>query len=532
MGPSPSSPSSSPAALAAFPERYARTGRFTAGAPRTFTVASGGDRVLFCRSTAGDDPVLALWSLDPATGVESVVFDPARGGAAVDGDLPAAERARRERARESASGVVAYSVDAGATTVCFAVAGSLFVTDLTTGVTRTPEVEGSVFDPRLSPDGSAIAYVDGRALRVVAADDGRPLVTRLDDDPLVSHGRAEFVAAEEMGRSRGHWWAPDSSALVVARVDESPVDEWWIADPAHPDRAPNRVRYPAAGTANAAVTLELVTIAGEVSPLVWDDDGHFEYLADVVWTTGREPVAVRQTRDQRLVSIATLDPTGGPPTELRAVTDDVWVELFPGSPRLDPTLLTIEDTGGGRRLCGPAGPLTDAAVVVRSLIGTAPGADASGDASAAVVAAHRSPTEIGLLAVALDGASAEPRACWLTPPGGVHSAVMGGDVVVVTAAHPDRSGTRTTVHRLDPTVLESPWPGQTRRPSRPRSTPWARGSRSRAIGPRPRSRPRPPSPHSVPGSCRRPCSSRPGTTAPPPCRSCSTPTAVPMPNGC
>ena len=35
-------------------------------------------------------------------------------------------------------------------------------------------------------------------------------------------GAAEFVAAEEMGRPRGFWWAPDGRSLLAARVDNSP----------------------------------------------------------------------------------------------------------------------------------------------------------------------------------------------------------------------------------------------------------------------------------------------------------------------
>ena len=64
----------------------------------------------------------------------------------------------------------------------------------------------------------------------------------------VTFGQAEFIAAEEMGRTRGYWWSPDGSALLAARVDETPVHRWHIADPANPERPPAVVAYPAAGT--------------------------------------------------------------------------------------------------------------------------------------------------------------------------------------------------------------------------------------------------------------------------------------------
>lgn len=417
--------------------------------------------MLFCRSNGPDDNTLALWSLDIATGAERLLLDPAALGTGDDADLPPAERARRERAREAGSGVVAYAIDEHATTACCAIGGSLFLVDLRTGEITSPELEGTVFDPRLSPDGSAVAYVDGRALRVIETATGSPVVARLDDDPLVSHGRAEFVAAEEMQRARGFWWAPDSSALLVARVDENPVDEWWIADPAQPGRTPNAVRYPAAGTANATVGLELVRLDGSHTELDWGAEG-FEYLADVTWSSGHPPLAVRQRRNQRLVSIAELDLDGGPATECQQITDDVWVELIPGTPAwVDDHLMTIEDRDGARRLCLDGAPLTDDSIQVRSLIGIVTAdedepnlpTEGTGLHAAAVATAWVSPTEIQVIAVCLT----DPAHPWLplSPSGGVASGQLGPSHLLLTVAAPDSPGTTTTVHRIDYRLLQA-----------------------------------------------------------------------------
>ncbi|NED54000.1 S9 family peptidase, partial [Micromonospora aurantiaca] len=66
-----------------------------------------------------------------------------------------------------------------------------------------------VFDPRPDPAGRRIAYVSGRTLRLIEIDgtDDRALVQPESDQ--ISYGLAEFVAAEEMNRMRGHWWSPD-----------------------------------------------------------------------------------------------------------------------------------------------------------------------------------------------------------------------------------------------------------------------------------------------------------------------------------
>ena len=218
-----------------FPRQKARTRNFTLGAPRSFAVAGDGSRVVFLRSAAGDDPRTALWAFDVAQGRERLVVDPA--GLVAEGvgeNLSAQERARRERARETAGGIVAYAADEHARIAVLAQSGRLFVADLLAGGARELSVPGPVFDPRPDPSGRHVAFVHERALHVVALSDG--VVTRLagGDAATVSWGVAEFVAAEEMERDRGYWWAPDGKTLLVARVDEAPVSELWITDAARP----------------------------------------------------------------------------------------------------------------------------------------------------------------------------------------------------------------------------------------------------------------------------------------------------------
>src|SRR5215467_7190805 len=80
-----------------FPRQQARTRRFTLGVPRSFQISPDGSRVAFLRSKGGGDPVTCLWVLDVGTGTERLVADPAELAA---GEVPAEEKARRERSRE------------------------------------------------------------------------------------------------------------------------------------------------------------------------------------------------------------------------------------------------------------------------------------------------------------------------------------------------------------------------------------------------------------------------------------------------
>ena len=118
-----------------------------------------------------------------------------------------------------------------------------------------PDVAPGVFDARLSPDGTQIAFVRGDALCVSGRDGNERVLADESDSGTVSWGSAEFIAAEEMGRHRGYWWSPDGRRIAACRVDVAPVDIWHIADPARPGSPGTTHRYPAAGTANPVARL-------------------------------------------------------------------------------------------------------------------------------------------------------------------------------------------------------------------------------------------------------------------------------------
>ncbi|MEO2114002.1 MAG: S9 family peptidase, partial [Acidimicrobiales bacterium] len=158
-----------------FPRQHARTRRFTCGAPRTVSVADDGSRVLFLRSAAGDDPVNSLWLVDPVTGEERLVADPAEllsdGGH--DSDR---EQARRERAREVGAGIVAYDGLPDLSRVCFVLSGRVFLADVDEGRAAELPSSGDAFDARLSSDGASVAYVSGRGVRVTGTGGDHRLI--------------------------------------------------------------------------------------------------------------------------------------------------------------------------------------------------------------------------------------------------------------------------------------------------------------------------------------------------------------------
>ena len=418
-----------------FPRQQARTRRFTLGVPRSFRVAPDGSRVAFLRSKSGTDPLTCLWQLHVATGQEELVADPAALDAA-EGDLPAAEKARRERAREQAGGIVGYATNRDLRVAVFTLGGRVYLTELAdlgspAGPPQEIAVQHPAHDARPDPDGRHIGYVCTGALHVIDVRTGQDRVLAgPGGTPGLSFGLAEFIAAEEMGRLRGYWWAPDGSAILTARVDERPVQRWHIADPANPGRPAADIGYPAAGTANADVSLLLARLDGSQTEVGWDR-AEFPYLATVSWDTA-DPLLVVQSRDQRRMQLRQADPATGQTTLIREDTDPKWLDIVPGVPARtsDGQIVWTADAEGARRLllgtadehrAGAASTVTPASLQVRDVAGT--------DGNTVLFTASRDePAEIGLWLY-----RAETGAQQLSPPGGVHGGTRsGGSTVMVS----------------------------------------------------------------------------------------------------
>ncbi|MFJ4272818.1 prolyl oligopeptidase family serine peptidase [Streptomyces coelicoflavus] len=424
-----------------FPKRHARTQRFTLGAPRSFTVAPDGSRVAFLRSGTGTDRANSLWILDVEKGGERVAADPRAllGGAGER--LSPEERARRERSREGGAGIVGYATDSAVELASFALSGRLFAAELRAGTARELPAPGPVIDPRPSPDGRHIAYVARGALRVVGAEGDGDRALAEPDGEGVTYGLAEFVAAEEMSRDRGFWWSPESDRLLVARVDDTPVQRWWISDPAHPGRDPQHVPYPAAGTPNADVRLFAVGLDGGRTEVLWDR-ARYPYLARVHWSAAGAPLLLVQARDQRSQLYLAVDTESGTTRMVHADEDPTWLELFPGAPCWSPSgqLVRIADEGGARVLAVGERPLTGAQLHLRAVLDV--GADdVLVSASAGEEAAD---TEIGEVHVYRVNELGVER---LSQEPGVHSAVRAGGVIVLVSAGLDRPGARVQVLR-------------------------------------------------------------------------------------
>lgn len=371
-------------AIKHFPRLRARTLRFGCGAPRSAQTVGDGSRALFLRSDGPEDLVTALWlSWFDESGEhhETKLADPREllGATADSEDVPAEEKARRERAREGGTGIVGYSADDDGNRIVFTINGRLFLTEIAwndeTGAPEphTRELAGEwldedpamytpVLNPRIAPDGEHVLYTTGSYLMLV--DIGGELGDRItavygvsvedeDGNPAENTwkiGLAEFVAGEEMDRYDGFWWAPDSQHVLFESFDTADEPTWYISDPADPEKPDAGRRYPRALTRNADVYLTVITLAFDENDryagitgnadVDWDREA-YEYVAAVNWRRGHDPLVLvqnrRQTRDQVLeVAVAADGAALGATRVLEEHANEQWIDLVHGTPAYTP----------------------------------------------------------------------------------------------------------------------------------------------------------------------------------------------------
>jgi dipeptidyl-peptidase-4 len=332
-----------------FLERFAATYRFRLGQPAAIRVAPDAGAVLFLRSgprSFNRD----LYEMELDGGRERLLVTATDLLGEDSAELSAAEKARRERMRLVALGISSYELSPDGSQILVPLSGRLFLVSRADLSNR--ELTGSAgyaIDAHFSPDGKMVSCVRDGEIFVLDLASGRERQLTRDAGEGVTHGLAEFVAQEEMRRYRGYWWSPDSTQIAYQRTDTRALEQFYIADAAHPDKPPNSWPYPRPGKVNADVQLGVIAIGGgETTWVDWDHD-RYEYLAVVRWSADAPLTILVQNRRQTEERLLSVDTASGKTSTLLVERDAAWINLHHAMPYWLPggdRFLWISERGG------------------------------------------------------------------------------------------------------------------------------------------------------------------------------------------
>lgn len=350
-----------------FPKQFAETKRFTLGRLRNFTLSPESNKVFFLKNISKHDARLGLFSLSTESKEITCLVDPSQLKIKDEQFLPKEEKARRERLRESGSGITNFSIDELATSICFPLNGELWHLNLTNLEITQLEIPGPIIDPRLSPDGKYVAGVINTGLFIYSFEkrEGKYLIQ--NDQENVTFGLVDFISAEELNRYRGFWWSKDSTKLVVEKVDESEVELVNLADPTNPQEPVRTHRYPFAGTNNPNCDFFVVDLLGNLTKLEFDKK-EFEYVTDVDFVSENKVNLTLLSRDQKNIVLKEFDLNNNKSSDLWSKSHPFWVEVEHGSPKMFENHLVVIDGEDKRQLFIDGLAVTSKEIEVRSIL--------------------------------------------------------------------------------------------------------------------------------------------------------------------
>ncbi len=269
-----------------------------------------------------------LWAYDLNSGTSQILVNSTDLLGAPE-ILSAEEKNRRERARETGTGIVSYSWDSKSEQILFPLGGDIYLYNLVEKSARqVTDTDGFETDARISPSGRYVSYVRANELYVTNLQNGDERRLSYGATDLIRNATASFVVQEELARSTGYWMSPNERYIAYSQIDESPVVIEQRIEFSAQGVENVAQRYPFAGTDNVTVKLAIVpTNDGEP---IWVDIGDNPdiYLARVYWSADSSEMYVSiLSRDHKSLKMLSVNPTTGASNLMFEETSSSWINV-------------------------------------------------------------------------------------------------------------------------------------------------------------------------------------------------------------
>ncbi len=300
-------------------------------APRSVKLSPDGSRVTFLKGKEDEQERLDLWEYNLKDRKSRILVD-SRALLPGEENLSDEEKARRERMRLFAKGIISYYWGDDSKTLLFPLGGDIFAYDLTKPADKATKqltkTETYETDIKLSPNGDFVSFIREQNIYLVNVKTGKEQQLTFDGKDTIKNGMAEFVAQEEMGRLTGYWWSPDSKKIAYLQVDESPVNIEKRYEINAEDFTVFEQRYPSTGTNNVLIKLAVLDL--ESNQITWVDTGKATdiYIPRVKWLQDSKRLSYQwQSRDQKTLELRFANIASGEYQVALTEKADTWLNL-------------------------------------------------------------------------------------------------------------------------------------------------------------------------------------------------------------
>ncbi|XWS48553.1 hypothetical protein CRYUN_Cryun13aG0087600 [Craigia yunnanensis] len=271
-----------------------------------------------------------VFAFDLNASKQELFFCPPDGGLD-ECNISPEEKLRRERSRERGLGVTCYEwvkTISKNKTIMVPLPGGIYFQEFSGSKPelKLPSMSFSpIIDPRLSSDGTMLAYIRDYELHV--------LNLLYNEQRQLTYG-ANGNIVEEMDRKNGYWWSLDGKFIAFTEVDYSEIPLFRIMHQGKSSVGPEAQEdhaYPFAGASNVKVRLGVVSTTG--GPVTWMDlvcggpNHDDEYLARVNWMHGNVLTAQVLNRSHSKLKILKFNIKTGQKNVVMVEELKPWINL-------------------------------------------------------------------------------------------------------------------------------------------------------------------------------------------------------------
>jgi dipeptidyl-peptidase 4 len=216
------------------------------------------------------------------------------------------------------------------THLLYSAGGDIFLIQFNSGswvqLTKTQAAEE---DPKLSPDGSTVAFRRNWDLYALDVSSGKETRLTENGSETLRNGGLDWVYPEELDLGTAYWWSPDSKSIAYLQFDTSREPIYPHEDLLRPSAVYEPQRYPHAGENNADVRLGVVAAKG--GPTRWIDTGDTRnnfLIARAGWMPDSKSVyMIRLNRTQNHLEMIAASAATGEQRVVFSESDRFWVNL-------------------------------------------------------------------------------------------------------------------------------------------------------------------------------------------------------------